>query len=476
MGAPFFRRYTPTEGLSSLTIHALTGDSQGRIYAGTGNGVDRLDPESGKVEHYTTSDGLPSGVIQAAYSDRRGNLWFATRHGIARLVPGTLQSPRPPPAVRIMTVKVRSIERPVSAAGETSLSGLLLRPDEDQVEFGFTAPRFRASSELLYQYRLDGAPSAEWSHFSSARSVNFANLPPGSYRFVVQAASPGGLRVASPASVAFRILPPFWSTWWFQLGAVTFLLGIAYGSFRYRMQLVLEREQLRMRIATDLHDDIGSSLSRIAIWSEVALQQADRSGNRVPQPLAQIGGLAREMIDSMSDIVWAVNPKFDRFTDLASRMRRYVSDLGVGTNLPISFTIHREDRHASIGPVPRREVFLVFKEALNNVLRHAGCTECSASLSVDARWLTLRVRDNGRGFDAEIRGSGQGLDGMARRAERLGGTLLVESAPGRGTKIELRVPRSVHDRTAWKGPHLGRWSLPGVFRLLWGIGDSRRDR
>jgi ligand-binding sensor domain-containing protein/signal transduction histidine kinase len=442
---PVFRAYAQAEGLSSL-VQSVTGDAQGRIYAGTGVGVDRLDPPSGRVEHFSTSDGLPSGAIQAAYCDRGGNLWFATRHGISRFVPRPTLGRQAPPTVLITAVKVRGIERPISAAGETSLSGLTLHADEGQIEFHFAAPRFRVSNELLYQYRLEGIRSAEWSTPSEIRSVNFASLPAGSYRFLVRTADAQGSPGATLASVGFRILPPFWLRWWFQTGVGLIIAAAAYGLYRYRIDLALERERLRMRIATDLHDDIGSSLSRIAIWSEVAAQQAERDDSKLLPPLAQIGAVSREIVDSMSEIVWAVNPKHDHFTDLAIRMRRYVSDLAAGANLPISFTIQGEDRDAVVGPAARREIFLIFKEALNNVLRHAGCTECSTSLSLGSAWITLRVSDNGRGFDPKVRVMGNGLDSMVKRAERVGGTLRIESAAGRGTSLELRVPRSAHEQ------------------------------
>jgi ligand-binding sensor domain-containing protein/signal transduction histidine kinase len=444
---PVFRRYTPAEGLSSLTIHSLTGDLQGRIYVGTGMSLDRLDPDSGQIRYFSTSDGLPSGIIQASYRDRDGQLWFATRHGVARLIPASGPTREAPTAVRVTAIKVRGVERPVAAGGETGLAGLSLPSGEDQIEFAFSAPRFRASNELLYQYRLEGARSADWSPPSNTRSVNFASLPAGSYRFEVRAANSQGITGMAPATVAFAILPPFWLTWWFQLAFATLVAAAVYAFYRYRIRLALEREHLRMRIATDLHDDIGSSLSRIAIWSEVAAQEAERSSSKLLQPLSQIGVVSREVIDSMSDIVWAVNPQHDRFNELASRMRRYVSDLSAGANIPISFTIQGEDRETAVGPAARREVFLVFKEALNNVLRHAECTKCSTALALDSGWVSLEVADDGKGFDTATRARGHGLDSMQRRAKRLGGTLRVDSAPGRGTRLELRVPRSALDQT-----------------------------
>lgn len=449
LAKPVFRRYTPAEGLSSLTVHSLTGDGQGRIYVGTGVGLDRLDPESGRVEHFSSTDGFPRGVIQAAYCDPEGRLWFGSKHGIARLIPAVALRRETSAAVRITAVKVRGVERPVSAAGETNLAGLTLLSNEDQIEFVFAAPRFRASNELLYQYRLEGARSADWSRPSDARTVNFASLPPGSYRFVVRAASPNGDSGGAPAAVEFRIRPPFWLTWWFQLGVTAVLAAGIYGLYRYRIGVHLEREQLRMRIATDLHDDIGSNLSSIAIWSEVATKQADPNDSKLVRPLEQIGAVSREVIDSVGDIVWAINPKYDRFSDLASRMRRHVGDLSAGANLPISFSVQEQDLKAAVGPAVRRETFLVLKEALNNALRHSGCTECSASLVLDSGWISLRVSDNGKGFDPQTATRGNGLDSMQRRSERLGGSLRIESASGRGTLVEFRAPTLGGEQSGW---------------------------
>jgi signal transduction histidine kinase/streptogramin lyase len=437
---PVFRRYTPAEGLSSFTVHTLAGDRQGRIYVGTGSGLDRLDPESGGVEHFSSTDGFPQGVIQSAYCDHEGNLWFGSKHGIARMIPAAAPRHEAPAAVRITAVKVRGIDRPISAAGESNLAGLTLGSNEDQIEFFFAAPRFRVSNELLYQYRLEGARSADWSPPSGAREVNFGSLPPGSYRFVVRAAGPHGDSGGAPATVDFRIRPPFWLTWWFQLSAAAILGAGIIGLYHYRLRAHMEREQLRMRIATDLHDDIGSSLTSIAIWSEVAAQQAERNDSQLVEPLEQIGAVSREVIDSVSDIVWAINPKYDRFSDLASRMRRHIGDLSAGANLPISFSVQQQDAEAAVGPAVRRETFLVLKEALNNALRHSGCSECSASLAMDSGWIRLRVSDNGRGFDPQTATRGNGLDSMKRRSERLGGSLRIESAAGRGTLIELQAP------------------------------------
>lgn len=432
---PVFVRYTPAEGLASLTIHSLTSDRQGRIYVGTGFGVDRIDADRRRIEHLSTSDGFPSSVVQAAYCDREGRIWFGVRHGAIRFVPAAPLPRVAPATARITSLRVRGVDRSVGAAGATTMAGLVLKPGEDQIEFAFAAPRFRGSAERRYQYRLEGAGSSEWSAWSTARSVNFASLAPGSYRFLARAEDSRGL-----ATVTFRILPPFWLSWWFRVLLTSLVAAAIYLLFRYRMRTALERERLRTRIATDLHDDIGSSLSRIAIWSDVAAREMERGAEAVSQPLKKIGEVSREAIDSMSDIVWAVNPKFDRATDLATRMRRYVSDLSAGAGILISFDTKGVDSGAEIGHELRRDLFLMLKEALNNALLHSNCQTCAAVLSVDSRYVTVEVTDDGRGFDPQAPRRGNGLDNMARRAERLGGALRIDSAVGQGTRVELRVP------------------------------------
>jgi signal transduction histidine kinase len=452
--SPAFQQYGVAQGLSSSLVHSLTGDDFGRIYVGTGIGLDRLDPAKGRIENFSATDGFPSSFVQASYRDRYGNIWLAGRHGVWRLTPTEGPVRGKPLRALVTSIKVRGIERPISSAGETELSGLTLASDQDQIELAFAAPQYHGSAKPLYQYRLEGSRSSEWSALSTIHSVHFASLAPGRYRFQVRAADARTREAAPPSTIEFRLLPPLWLTWWFQLGVVLLVAACIYALYRYRLRLMLEREQLRMSIATDLHDDIGSSLTRIAIWSEVAAQDAARAGTALPAPLAQVGTVSRELVDSMSDIVWAVNPRHDRFTDLASRMRRYVGNLESAASPRVTFEVQDQGWDIEAGAAVRREVFLIFKEALNNVLRHSGCANCRALLTLDAAGIILLVRDDGSGFEPETCPRGNGLDSMARRARRVGGILRIDACPGQGTSVELRIPGSARRRSTkptWMG-------------------------
>src|SRR5205807_6747923 len=229
--------------------------------------------------------------------------------------------------------------------------------------------------------------------------------------------------------------------WWF-VTLVVLTLGLAVAAFyRYRVRRLIELGRVRTRIAADLHDDIGSGLSRIAILSEVARHQTSVDAP-VGEPLSVIAGASRDLVDSMSDIVWAINPNKDHLRDLIQRMRRFASDLFTARQIEFTFAAPGEEQTLKIGADLRRQVFLIFKEAVNNIARHSACTEAQIEMRIENRWLTIKVVDNGQGFDPAQLSEGHGLASMRARAQELGGELQVTQNDGRGTTILLNVPLS----------------------------------
>jgi signal transduction histidine kinase len=219
-----------------------------------------------------------------------------------------------------------------------------------------------------------------------------------------------------------------------------------------RQERLAELEQVRRRIAFDLHDDIGSSLTKIALLSEAARQMlSSEKSEEACQTLAAITEISNELVESMSDIVWAINPQKDRLSDLSQRMRRFASDILTARHIRLSFRTPNVDRDIALGANVRREVFLIFKEAINNMVKHSQCCEAMLDLEVESDLLSLRVSDDGNGFDpqlakaatgmlsSQMRG-GNGLASMRRRARELGGELRVETGEGQGTTLLLRLP------------------------------------
>jgi ligand-binding sensor domain-containing protein/signal transduction histidine kinase len=436
--------FTASEKLSSESLWCFTEDDWGNIYIGTARGIDRLNPATSQIKHFTTADGLIKSEVTRAFRDRSGTLWFGTPEGLSRLTPEQERAASPP-HVLISGLRISGVPYPISELGTTEVSGLELEADQNQIEIDFFGLSFSAGESLHYQYMIEGV-NRDWSAPTDQRTIT-ANVRPGSYRFLVRAISADGHVTDKPAVISFTIFPPIWQRWWF-IALVALLVGtLAYTLYRYRVAQLLKLERVRTRIATDLHDDIGASLSQIAILSEVVSQRVGTEASPVTEPLSMIAGTSREMVDAMSDIVWAINPKRDHLSDLSQRMRRFASDILSARDIRFSFHAPDAEKKLRLGTDLRREVYLIFKESVNNMVKHANCTEADLLFQIEHGWLTIKVSDNGEGFDVDAATNGDhhgmgghGLASMQKRAEAMGGSYKIESKKNQGTTVTLHVP------------------------------------
>lgn len=442
---PRVRMYTTRDGLFSNHLTALAEDALGRLYVGTANLVDRLDPATGRVEHFDRSDGLTGTMLYSGMLDRAGAVWLATLDGLMRYVPGD-EAPRRPPAVYISGLRVAGQPRPVTPLGTTTLPEAELAPDQNNIQVDFYGLAFDLREGVRHQYMLEGSGQG-WSDAVEERTLTFARLAPGGYRLHVRAVMPDGL-ASEPAAFSFRVLRPVWQRWWFLALAALGSGALAYAAYRFRLRRALEVERVRTRIASDLHDDIGASVSRVAMLSEVVKLQLGESAGPAAGLLNEIAESARGLVDSMSDIVWSVDPRRDDMHNVVVRVRQFASDVLEARGISWDFRVSPEVERLKLHPEQRRHLYLIFKEALNNVARHAGdATTVSLSAEVAGGQLVGEVRDDGRGFLPQTGGGrqsdgrgGNGLPNMRDRAAQLGGRLDVQSAPGAGTRLRLTLP------------------------------------
>lgn len=466
---PKFINYTTENGLSSNNTFCVVEDTNGGIYAGTARGINLLDTDSGRVKVFTTADGLPYNIVSQCRKTTDGKLWFTANDALIQFAPRARSRSIAPP-VLIDSLSINGAPRKMSELGETELKGLEFASDERQVHIGFSAVSLDSGESLRYQYKLN---DQDWSAPDAQRSVSL-NLASGAYDFEVRALNADGLISEKPATVGFRINPPFWRTWWFILSVVLLLGGAVFVLDRYRVSKtrqvenalkdrlraeaelqkaredrLLELEKVRTRIATDLHDDIGSSLTQIAVLTEVARGQASAMhAESLTTPLERIKNVSRELVSVMSDVVWAINPQKDFLLDLVQRMRRFGSDVFTARGVRFVLVAPEIDSGLQLGANVRREVFAIFKEAVNNTVKYSECTEAKVELVMGDGGLCLDIYDNGRGFDTkEILSAGfrpeyggNGLINMQRRAEELGATCDIESVIGEGTRISVQVP------------------------------------
>jgi len=436
---PKFVNYSTENGLASDTVWTITEDDFGRMYFGTGRGLDRLDVSTGRIRHFTTADGLAGNQIHNCIKDSRGNIWVATITGLSKLNPRAERVIGRGSPIYLARIEIAGEDLPIAETGTALVPGLELSASRNNLLIEFLGLDFHGERALKYQYQLEGADQ-DWSPPTEQRSVNYARLAPGSYRFLVRAINQEGIPSEEPAALQFRILPPIWQRWWFlALAAMLSGLGI-YATHRYRVARLIELERVRTRIASDLHDDIGSNLSVIAGLSDVLRRRTDGNDSPTDPRLSLIAAVSQRSLEAMSDIVWAVNPKKDHLLDLTQRLRLFADEAFFTHNIEFRFSAPQLPSDKRIGAETRREVFLIFKEAVNNIVRHSGCANAEATLQVDHKTLVLLISDDGRGFDPTLARAGEGLASMRRRAERIDGEIEVISKPGDGATVRLKAP------------------------------------
>ncbi len=429
-----FVKYTSANGLTSNSTACVTEDKFGRIYIGTWHGIDRLTPETGQVENFTTADGLPSGYVESAYRDSKNNLWFTTERGLVKFVPEPVQQ-RKPPTILITGLRVNGEHQIVSILGETSIESLNLQSDQRQITIDFLGLGASLGEKLKYEYRLG---NSDWTA-TNERTLNFANLSFGDNRFEVRAQTAD--RIYSQfATVTFRIAAPVWQRWWFVASLIILITITTYAFYRYRLNKLLEIERTRTRIATDLHDDIGTNLSKISLLSDIVNMQMTNGSVESKRMLTTIAEVSRSSVDSMRDIVWAINPRRDSVLEMTRRMRQHAEETFVPKNVLVRFNAPEDTNRLKLSMDVRRELFLIFKEAVNNASRHSECEQIEIDFRVTGNEIFLQIKDDGRGFDLSPEFDGNGLASMKARAEKIGGWFKIKTEKGNGALLIIQIP------------------------------------
>ncbi len=429
---PVVQSFADKPGFRSKHLFALTEDTAGRIYVAGGQGVDRFDPASGAIDYLDTSSGLPLGETQRLFCDHRGYVWFASNFGLSRLLPTPDQNGRPADPV-VHEVRVSGVPVAASDEGELHLGPFRLSAGNNSIEISYGSVDFSPDHRIRYRYHLSPVETA-WHEPTAMRSAAYVGVGPGSYLFQVQGMTSAGALSPHVASVEFHIDPPLWQTWWFLMlsGAAVVMLVFTWQVYRVRQMLAMER--VRAHLAADLHDDLGSGLAEIAILTEVAKQEGETQGLEV------VAQRARELRGSLGDIAWSVDPKFDNVGGFVRQCRQTSYRLLGDQALEFSAPEGEGTLAVSLMPAQRRHLFLLFKEMVTNVARHARATRVRVEIRVTGHFLHFTVADNGCGFELQREQGGSGLQNMYSRAAALAATLAIHSSPDNGTTVHLQAP------------------------------------
>lgn len=457
--------FTKANGLPDEVISQILEDDQRNLWLGSNQGIFRIsrgefDAVSNGIQSqlnlicYGRTEGMETlectgGFQPAGLRDHAGKLWFSTAKGLVLANPAALPVNHLPPPVVIEEILLDGKPAPVPT--EAVEKGLECAPDTQRIEFHFSALSLEAPERNRFKYQLEGL-DPHWVGPTFQRAATYTHLSPGTYRFRVMASNNDGTWNEAGAAIPFVVLPHFWQHWWFQASAVLALAAAAATVARLTAVRRLHRslrqleeqnalEKERTRIAQDIHDELGASLTGITLLTELG-QKHRNNPDEVAAEFGKISAMARDAVRAMDAIVWAVNPRNDSLDHFANYISQFAEEFLRPAGIRCRLDVPADLPEHALSTEERHQLFLAVKEALNNVVRHSGSTEVWLRLSVEEGEITITIEDNGRGLahHGAAANTRNGLSNMRERLERLGGHASMGSIAGMGTTIRLHLP------------------------------------
>jgi signal transduction histidine kinase len=430
---------------------SLVIDTSQKIWLATSNGIYFFDPVTETFRHYTLEDGFPSRDIAGTFdllSD--GSIGYDFIKGLFKFYPGQMTETPPAPKVHLTSFSINGKTAAFSNYVDV-LDTVSLAWSENNLTVEFAAINFTNPASTLYSCLLEGIDK-HWSSPQRSRIINYSQLRPGNYKLRIRAATVVQQAGAPEKILHIILVPAWWQTVWFR-GLVVFFLLVAlvftvrfFLSLRYRQKIArLERlqeiEAIRSKISRDIHDEIGSGLTKIKLMSRNLNKNAVK-GTAQNELSQKIISASNELIQNMGEIVWTINPANDTLENIVAFLRHYISRLfeaNPETTLRLHFPLPAEIPSESVNPEVKRNLILIVKEVLTNVMKHAKASEVQVSLRLEPSRMILEITDNGTGMDESSRNAfGNGIKNMQKRAESIQAGLHIETHPGRGTSVGLK--------------------------------------
>lgn len=459
-----------SDGLANAVINAIREDEQGRIWFSTNKGVSMLNPKNGEIRNFDQTDGL-GGIgfrSRSAAVGTDGRMYFGGNHGVIYFHPDSIRYNSYLPPIRLTDFQLFNRSVPISPDGKMDSDTFQLAASIGEVEalqlsyrdrvfsIGFSGLSFYQPHKNQYAFRLQGYDE-DWSYVGADRRyVTYTNLDPGNYTFELKASNNDGQWNEDPLQLTIRVTPPWWQRWWAYMIYALLGIGAVYTLIRYRTRKVrlemltqrrieqarlAEREKVRARSSRDFHDESGNKITKISLYTGLLRQRLDQSSD-LESMLDKIDENVKALGGGMRDFIWALDPKKDRLADMAHRLQEFGQQLFEDSG--INFHFHNkvdltQDYRLDLNI--RRQLLLIFKEAMNNCLKYAQSSEVHFRISESDDHLDFAFHDNGLGFDLDQLQRVNGLNNMQHRVKEMGAEIEIKSVPGIGTQITVQVPK-----------------------------------
>jgi len=426
------KHYLPPQ-LNNKIIVSILADGN-NLWLGTNSGITRFNMIDNSFTAYNTNNNLQGMKFYpgACLKSTDGKFFFGGINGYNFFSPASISKGQNNNSVFITLFKASDKEFPVN--GNT----INLSEYQNSIQASFSLTDYSDPLKNIYLYKLSGYDKAWRYAVDGTHSISYTDIPPGRYTLYIKGINSNGILCSNTASVGFAIYPAFWKTWWFILLAVLLIAGGTIYFIYLRIHNYLEVEKLKSKLSADLHDTIGSGLTEIALLSDISQMEHVKNTGIESQPLQNISSRSRELIDNMSDIVWLVNPRPRSMYELLVRLKEIYLPVLSGKEIKFNFDLPAAFMNLKLGMEERQNIYLIFKEALNNSIKYSGADYISLAAEAEDKYIVITLKDNGTGFNPDVI-KGNGVTNMRERAAELKGRFQITSAAGEGTSVSLEI-------------------------------------
>lgn len=419
------------DGLSNNAVVAISEDQKGRVFIATNRGLNiiyNLNSSNRFIKNLTQKDGLvyDNCLKSSMYINDRGNLLVGTSRGLSVYNPDKDIKNNTPPKLYITGLEIFGNDYPIEELKKTNE----LNYNQNYLKFFYTGINLTAPKKIQYKYKLVGVDKSWIS--SKSNSVQYTNLDEGNYNFEVKAQNEWGYW-SEPISLAFVINPAWWETWWFRLIIISTFGFILWLAFQYRLNYLLKLERLRTKIASDLHDEVGSLLTQISVNADSL--SYTRDPEKIKEKTNFINTKAGEVISMMSDVIWSIDSRNDTMESLVDRIHNFAMKFLEQNEIQLNFTNEIMDLQQTLKIDFRQNVMMIAKEAVNNAVKYSLCTTIMIHLKYKNEIFEMIIADNGKGINFDNPKSGNGLKNMKMRAKSIGAEIELKNE--NGLKIHL---------------------------------------
>ncbi|HEX5153103.1 MAG TPA: two-component regulator propeller domain-containing protein [Parafilimonas sp.] len=437
--------FTAADGLSFEYCSSLAKDNCGNLWITTRKGLNRYNEQSNSFKAFFKEDGLlEDQPVNGLLAQGFGKTLFygfgtsAAEGGINYFNPCSWITDTTSFNVALTGFKIFNHEAE-SIKNISSLKKINLNYKDRMITFEFAALNYIHSEKNQYAYKLEGF-NKDWIQAGNSAEATYTNISGGNYTFKVRAQNADGRWSAQTAMIEIYIQPPFYSTWWFYLLCAIITAAIIYLVYKFRISQIKKLYAVRSVIARDLHDDIGSRLSSISIISQLASKKKEDTDFNVAKFYEQVIQGSKEAMELMSDIVWSVNPQNDKLSNMLIRMREYAAEILEAKNISFTINLATQLQNFPLRMAVRKDLYLIYKEALNNLAKYSNCDFVNISILKEHETLIMIIEDNGKGFNIQTVKKGNGLNNMLSRAAAIKGRLSIQSEINKGTCIRFEMP------------------------------------